>query len=37
MLKNKITSSVIIHKLMDNPRVTEEEQVKIQLQITAQL
>lgn len=37
MQENKITSSVIIHKLKDNPHVIEEGQAKVQSQMTAQL
>lgn len=37
MQENKITSSVITHKLRDNPHVIVEAQVKVQLQMTADL
>lgn len=37
MQEHKVTSSVIIAHLRDNPHANEEEKVKVQWQVTAQL
>lgn len=37
MQEHKVTSSVIIPHPKDNPHVNEEEKVKVQSQVTAQL